>query len=128
MSGAGAALLEAARAALGAVDGLSGIFEPGPVQSANSHATIEVGPESDWSHKSGAGRELLLAIVIRTGGERSGPVRVLADKAEAAVAAMGGEVGGWRVVGMQFLRSRTLRDGRHGWTAVSEFRARMMRL
>jgi hypothetical protein len=34
------------------------------------YAIVETGPEIDWSHKSGAGRELRLAVTLRDKGER----------------------------------------------------------
>lgn len=128
MSGAGTAMMAAATAALRNVDGLSGLFEPGPVQAADCHATVEAGPESDWSHKSGTGRELRIAATIRSGGERSDRVRALAEAAEAALASIEGEAGDWEIVTMHFLRSRIVREAKSGWAAVVEFRARLLRL
>ena len=128
MSGAGAALLAAARTVLKEVDGHSGLFEPGPIQAADCHGVIEAGPETDWSHKSGTGRELRVAVTVRTAGERSGTARAFADTVEAKLAQLSGEAGGWRIVSMQFLRSHIVRERKSGWAAVVEFRARMLRL
>jgi hypothetical protein len=128
MSGAGAALTEAAMAALRQVQGLSGVFEAAPVQAADCHAVVEAGLESDWSHKSGTGREVRVAATIRAEGERPDRLRRAATEAEAALAALGADISGWRIVTMQFLRSRMVRDGRSGWAAVIEFRARMLAL
>lgn len=136
MSGAGGALTEAAMAALRRVAGLSGVFEAVPVQAADCHAVVEAGLESDWSHKSGAGREVRVAATIRAAGERPERLRAVAAQAEAALAELGGEMApstgsgqaAWRIVTMQFVRSRTVRDGRSEWATMIEFRARMLAL
>lgn len=120
------AVLEAAvRAALAGVAGLSGVHGAGPVQAALPHAMVEAGVAADWGHKSGAGREVRLAVTIRDGGEAAERLHGLAEAAEAAIAGIGGEMSGWRVVSLVLLRSRTVRE-RGGWAAVSEYRARML--
>jgi hypothetical protein len=125
---AGLALIEAASAALGEVPGLAGVHEGRPVQSAYPHALVGTGVERDWSHKSGAGRELNLTLMLRDKGERSARLRALAGAAEAAIEALAGEMGGWRLVSLHFLRGQ-VRAGANGeWTALSEYRARMLKL
>jgi hypothetical protein len=61
-------------------------------------------------------------------------LRRLTAEAEAALAALGGDLGEWRVVSFAFLRSRMVADGGSrgasqppGWASVSEYRARMLR-
>ncbi|MFN3945188.1 MAG: DUF3168 domain-containing protein [Allosphingosinicella sp.] len=125
MSGAGARLQQAAMAALGAVPGLSGVHEEAPVQAAFPYAVVETGSEADWGHKSGAGREVRLAAVLRDAGERAARLRELGAAAEAAIAGIGPELAEWRLAGLVFLRSRLVRDGR-GWALTVEFRARML--
>ncbi len=121
-------LAEAAVAALSEVDGLTGIYEGLPVQAASPHAVVETGPETDWSHKSGVGREVRIAITLRGRGERPALLRGLAAEAEAAIEALGGEIGGWRVVTLRFVRSRLLAGGRGDWATVSEYRARLLKI
>jgi hypothetical protein len=115
-------------AALEAVEAIGGVYPGAPLQAAFPYATVECGPESDWSHKSGIGRELRLAILVRAGGERPDRIQALAEAAEAAVAA-GLSPQGWTLASLAFVRSRTLREGRGDaavWTALIEFRARML--
>jgi len=123
---AGEALQGAAAAALAAIDGL-GIYEGAPVQAAFPYAMVEVGPEADWSHKSGEGREVRLALVLRDKGERPARLRLLVAEGETAIGALDAEMGGWRVVSLRFVRSRMAREP-GGWSALSEYRARMLRL
>lgn len=123
---AGAVLQAAAVAALGAIDGMAA-YDGAPVQAALPFALVEVGPESDWGHKSGAGRELRLAVTIRDKSERPERLRRLMDEAEAAVAGLPAALGGWRVVTLALLRTRVMapRAG-EAWAGVIEFRARML--
>ena len=122
------ALAGAAGAALAGVAGLAVHGGP-PLQAAFPHAIVETGPESDWSHKSGAGRELRLAVTIRDRGERPDRLRHLTAQAEAAVAAVEA-VEGWQLVTLRFVRSRIVAPARGGaeaeWAGVIEYRARLL--
>ncbi|HST37118.1 MAG TPA: DUF3168 domain-containing protein [Allosphingosinicella sp.] len=122
------ALAQGAAAALAAVSGLTGIHEGRPVQAAAPYALIETGPELDWSHKSGVGREVRLAITLRDRGEHSTRLRALAAEADAAIEALTGETGGWRLVSLVYARGRLRAEANGEWSAVSEYRARMLRL
>ncbi len=127
MSGAGAALRAAAIEALEALE-LGGVYPGPPLQAAFPHAVVECGPESDWGHKSGRGRELRLAVTLRDSGERPERAQAFAEVAEAAIEA-GLDVEGWRLVTLALLRSRTVAEGRGGkagWAVTIEFRARML--
>jgi hypothetical protein len=127
MTGAGAALAEAAMVALKAVDGLNGVYDGPPLTGAFPYARIEAGPESDWSHKSGIGRELRLAILLHDQGERPARLRTLLGAAEAAAAAIPPDLDGWRLVNLVFLRSTLLREKGAAWAAAIEYRARLLK-
>lgn len=127
-AGAGETLQAAAAAALRALEGLS-VHEGPPVQAAFPYAVADAGFEADWSHKSGSGREVRLAVTIRDGGERPVRLRRLIGEAEAALGQIAGPFPGWRLVALQFLRSRLVPDGRGAvgsWAGVIELRARML--
>lgn len=128
MTGAGAALAAAVTAALGEVAGLNGAYDGPPLQAAFPYAIVDAGAESDWSHKSGEGRELRLAVTIRDQGERPARLRALIGAAEAAIGAVAGDFDGWRLVTLVFLRSRMLRAPGAGWTAAVDYRARMLKI
>lgn len=123
---AGEQLVAAVVAALEPVGEIGGVYDGTPLQAAFPYAVVEVGPELDWSHKSGAGREVRLAITVRDQGERPARLRRLLGEAEAAAGAVGGDIGGWRVVTFQLVRSRVVREPRGPWAGLVEFRARML--
>lgn len=126
MSGAGQALQEMAISAVGALAELNGAFALGPVQAAFPYATVDAGLEADWSHKSGKGREVRLAITIRDEGERPDRLQRLMADAEAAIEEIDAGPQGWTIVSLRFLRSRIVREPRQGWTAAIDYRARML--
>ena len=126
MSGAGEALRVAAVAALERVAGIGRVYDAPPLAVAAPHAVVQIDAETDWGHKNGAGREVRLAAVLSGEGERPLRLRAAAASAEAALAGVGGEIGGWRLVTMQLVRTRELRRATGGWAAVIEFRARML--
>lgn len=128
MIGAGAELQAAALAALEAAAGINGVYPGPPVQAAFPYAIVEYGPETDWGHKGRKGREVRIAVVIRDKGERPGRVQALLGEAEAALEALAGTVGGWRLVSFNFLRSRLVKDAGGSWAGTIEFRARMLAL
>lgn len=125
MTSASEALLAAAAAALRAIGGL-GVYDGAPVRAAFPHALIEIGPESDWGHKSGEGREIRLATVLKDAGERPARLRALTGEAEAALAGLPPQLEGWRLVTMTLLRGQLVRD-KAAWAGMIEFRARMLR-
>jgi hypothetical protein len=126
MTGAGQALAEAAQIAFRAVDGLNGVYDGPPLAAAFPYATVETGPESDWSHKSGKGRETRLSILLFDKGERPERLRDIAAAVESKAAGIGPDLPGWRLVNLVFLRGSLLRNTGAAWTAAIEYRARLL--
>lgn len=120
---AGGALQAAVAGALSAVDGLTGVFDGPPARAAYPYVALDATTETDWSHKTGAGREVMVAITLWD----YEPVRLhgLADAIEAAVESVA-EVAGWQLVTMQLMRRRVMRDVAGPWAAAVDFRARML--
>lgn len=127
MSGAGEMLQDAVLAALRTIREL-GVYDGPPVQAVVPNAVVEVGPETDWSHKSGLGRELRVAVTLRDDGERPARLRRLIGEAEAVLETIPAQLPGWQLVTLRFLRSRLLRESGKAphWAAVIEYRARML--
>ena len=120
---AGGALQTAIATALNAIAGLTGVFDGPPARAAYPYAAIDATTETDWSHKSGAGREVMVAITIWD----DQPVRLhgLADAVEANLQAIGA-VAGWQLVTMRLVRRRVVRDVAGPWAAAVDYRARML--
>lgn len=124
------ALVTAVMTALQGLEGV-GVYDGTPVRASFPYATVEAGAETDWSHKSGAGRELRIAVTLHDRGERPTRLRRLVGEVEASLAALG-DVTGWHLVTLHHLRSRLVREARgsepRGWVGAVEFRARLMAL
>lgn len=120
---AGTALQAAVASALAVDERLTGVFDGPPARAAFPYAAVDAANESDWSHKSGAGREVLLAVTLWD--DRPARLQLLADAAEDAVGAVAVS-DGWRLVSLAFLRRRTIRDVAGPWAAAMNFRARLL--
>ena len=120
---AGGPLQAAIATALGEIDGLTGVFDGPPARAAYPYAALDATTETDWSHKSGAGREVMVAITLWD----DEPVRLheLADSVETAVEFLG-PISGWQLVNMRLMRRRLVRDVAGPWAAAVDFRARML--
>ena len=120
---AGGELQSAIAAALADVQDLTGVFDGPPARAAYPYGAIDATSETDWSHKSGEGREVLVAITLWD----DQPVRLhqLADEVEASVLDLSG-IFGWELVTMRLIRRRVMRDVAGPWAAAVDFRARML--
>ena len=127
MSGAGQSLAETVIAALSGIEGLNGVYDGPPLTAAFPHAVVAAGPESDWSHKSGEGRELRLSILVRDKGERPARLRGLVAGIEDRIMQIGGELDGWRLVNLVFVREAMLRETGAAWSAAIDYRARLLK-
>lgn len=120
---AGGVLQAALASALGAIGELSGVFDGPPARAPFPYAVIDAGSESDWSHKSGEGREVAVAITVWD--EQPARLHQLADAAEAAAANLL-PLAGWQVVSLRLIRRRVVRDVAGPWAAAIDFRARLL--
>ena len=120
---AGGALQEVLAERLATVAGLTGVYDGPPARATFPYVVLDAGTESDWSHKTGAGRELLVAVTLWD--EQPVRLNALADAVEAAVSGAGSPVG-WSLVSLQFLRRRIIRDVAGPWAAAIDFRARLL--
>lgn len=121
---AGGALQEAVAGALAGQAQLTGIYDGPPARAAFPYVVLDGGTETDWSHKSGGGREVLLAVTLWD--EQPARLHALVNGIETAVGAIGA-VEGWQLVSIVFLRRRIVRDVAGPWAAAMDFRARLLR-
>ena len=120
---AGGALQSAIASGLGGVGGLTGVFDGPPARAAYPYVALDATTETDWSHKNGAGREVLVALTLWD--EQPARLHELADAVEAAVSGAGSPAG-WSLVSLQFLKRKIIRDVAGPWAAAVDFRARML--
>ena len=120
---AGAAVQAAIAGALQSVAELTGVFDGPPARAPFPYVVIDAGTETQWGHKSGAGRELLIAVTLWD--EQPARVHDLADAIETAIAAVVA-VAGWQLVTLIFVRRRIVRDVAGPWAAAVDFRARLL--
>jgi hypothetical protein len=122
---AGGALQSAIAGSLAAVPELSGVFDGPPARAPYPYAAFDAASESDWSHKTGEGREVLVGITLWD----DQPVRLhqLADAVESQIKVIA-DVSGWQLVTMRLIRRRVVRDVAGPWAAAIDFRARLLAL
>ena len=119
---AGGSLQAALAGVLQALD-VTGVFDGPPARAPFPYVVLDAGTESDWSHKSGAGREVLVAVTVWD--DQPARLHELSDAAEAA-AGQALAVDGWQLVSLSLLRRRTVRDVAGPWATAIDFRARML--
>ena len=136
-------LRRAVRAALSTVG--AGVADAGPIAGGFPRIELPGGSESDWGHKSGEGREVRMAVIVRDKGERPDRMMRVMGEAQAALDAItsiesgavesgavdggandGGADEGWRLVSWRRVASRSAREA-GGWSGVIDYRARMLR-
>ena len=122
---AGGALQASLAAMLGGIDGLTGVFDGPPARSPFPYVVIDAGTESDWSHKSGAGREVSVAITVWD--EQPARLHSFADAVEAGVETLAPPAG-WELVTLRLVRRRMVRDVAGPWAAAIDYRARLLAL
>jgi len=120
---AGAALQAALAESLASVGELTGVFDGPPARAAFPYAAIDASLETDWSHKTGQGREVLAAVTVWD--DQPARLQKLADLVEQKVLAVSLE-GEWRLVTLRLVRRRTLRDVAGPWATAIDFRARLL--
>lgn len=120
---AGTALQAALASALGTISELSGVFDGPPPRAAFPYVAIDAGSETDWSHKSALGREVMVALTLWD--EQPERLQRLADLVEDVVATLGPVVG-WQLASLRFVRRRVVRDVAGPWAAAIDFRARLL--
>lgn len=121
-----AAMLAALRSAAQFGGALNGMFEGPAVKATTPYAEIGELIANDWGTKDIAGRELRSLILVRDRGEGPARIQSLAAAAEAAMAGIPRDLPGWRIASQVAIRTRIVRDGPGGWSAVIEHRVRML--
>lgn len=128
---AGAAIHAAVKTALRAAPGLAeaSIFAAPPLRAAHPFVVVTEPLLTDWGCKGADGREARIGVAIEDSGEEPVRLRRLAGAADAALATLPRDLGdGWRIASAVPLRVRIVPAGTARWTALVEWRLRVMRL
>lgn len=120
---AGGAIQAQLAATLGTLAELTGVFDGPPARATFPYAAIDASFERDWSHKSGSGREVMIAVTVWD--DQPARLQSLADEVEAKAAAIGG-TSEWHLVSLVLVRRRTIRDVAGPWATAVDFRARLL--
>lgn len=107
---------------------VSGIFEGAPVRAAWPYVVIDDGSTSDWSHKSGRGREHRIGLIVWDDGDSPARLHGLMAEVEAAIEGIGAALDGHRLVSLVFLGSRVVRDPDGPWAGFVRYRARTLEM
>jgi hypothetical protein len=120
---AGVALQAAVAAGVSALGLFDGVYDGPPARAAFPYVALDAGSESDWGHKSGAGREVGLAMTIWAA--HGDGLQELADAVEGCVLGTGA-VAGWQLVSVRLMRRRVVRDVAGPWAVAIDCRARLL--
>lgn len=103
---------------------LTGIFDAPPPGQGCPYLSFGPDTVSDWSHKTGEGRDHRLQISLWDDAPDRSRLLLLMGKVEAALAQLSGDLDGHRLVSFRLSRSLVLRDPMGVDQGVMEFRAR----
>jgi hypothetical protein len=101
---------------------VNAIEEEGPIAASPPHIAIAASASTDWSTKSGPGREIRLALELVDRGDEAVATGAIAARIEQRIATLAPQHSGFRVVVTQFLRSRAERRRRNLRAILLEYR------
>jgi hypothetical protein len=121
-----AALVAALAVAEGVAGVVSGVFDGAPARAAFPYLVIGDGLTTDWSHKTGRGREHRLAITAWDEAGRAARLHGIVGAVEAAIEALPPTLPHHRIASATLLRSRILRPAGGPWAGMVEYRVRTL--
>ncbi len=105
---------------------INAIEEESPVQASAPWVGIAASASTDWSHKSGVGREVRVALELVDRGDDANATGMLASAIERRIATMMDDDAPFQLVASQFLRSRAERRPRGLRAVLLEYRFRVL--
>jgi len=107
---------------------LNSIAEEVPLRAALPWLGLATSASVDWSTKTESGAESRIALELHWRGDQPASGAELAAAVQARVVAMPREQAGFRVVGLQFLRSRAEQRSQNTRAMLLEYRFRTIAL
>jgi hypothetical protein len=120
------AVCDALRSSVPVMATASGVYDGPHPRAAFPYVSVGDGPNTDWSTKTAAGREIRVTLTVWDDGESPERLRHLMQKVEDAVASVARNLDGWRVASVVFVRSMIARDPAGPWAGLVEHRIRVM--
>ncbi|MDH7639581.1 DUF3168 domain-containing protein [Sphingomonas oryzagri] len=107
---------------------VTGIHDGPPADAVCPYVAISDGSTTDWSHKTGRGREHRLSIAIWDDGLSPARLHALMAEAEDVIEAMPRDLEGHRIASLAFLRGRIVRDPDGPWAGRLDYRVRTLEI
>jgi hypothetical protein len=105
---------------------LNGVFAGPAVKATMPYAELGELLVGDWGAKDLRGFELRPVILIRDATDTPARLHALVAAADAAMAALPRDLGGWRIASLVLVRQRVARAGPGQWEASADYRVRMI--
>lgn len=121
-----AALLAHLSADAALAAGLNAITEEAPLRATPPWLGIVASASGDFSHKTGIGREVRVALELQYLGDDPAAAADLVGAIEARVASLPSDQPGFRIASLSFLRARAEQRGEARRAMLLEYRARLL--
>lgn len=105
---------------------MSAISEEVPLRASLPWLAIVASASIDWSHKTGMGREVRIAVELQARGDDPATAAALVNAIEAAIEGIPRDQPDFTIAGIQFLRARTEQRGGTTRAALLEYRFRVL--
>lgn len=105
---------------------LNAISEDAPLRSALPWLAIVASASADWSHKTGEGREVRIAVELQARGDDPETAAALVGELECAILSIPRQQAKFDIAGIQFLRARTEQRGGTIRAVLLEYRFRIL--
>ncbi|MDR7102810.1 DUF3168 domain-containing protein [Croceicoccus sp. BE223] len=105
---------------------LNAISEEVPLRASLPWLAIVASASADWSHKTGMGREVRIAVELQARGDDPETAAALVANLEAAILALPPRQPSFRIASIQFLRARTEQRGGTTRAVLLEYRFRVL--
>ena len=122
-----AAIVAALKGDASLVDRVNQIADGEPVKASPPWLLVGSAVASGWGARGVDGVTVRQTIELALRGDQLSAVTAILDRVDAALRAMDGALGDWRVTSLRFDRSRIRRNGTE-WRAAVDYSIRMVRL
>ena len=106
--------------------GLNAITEEAPLRATPPWLGIVASASGDFSHKTGMGREVRVALELQCRGDDPATAADLVLAIEAAIERLQADQPGFRIASLLFLRSRAEQRSDNRRAILLEYRARLL--